>query len=474
MGSLMMRRCAVRAAPLLAALLAGCGPSAPGGGARTGAPPVCDTTDDLPFPSAEWSAREAANFARLSQAPARQAQDPAFQQRWQEQQLANRLEYEERRVSDPYWSSGENACASWGSVCTGDPYRYPGVDPWYGTIGEVVPVNFYDAQGARLNGRVWAPLAAPAAARLPGVVIINGSVQAPETLYWWAAQMLVENGYVVLTFDPRGQGRSDSATPGGERGTNINSTVFRTNLIDAVDFFYSTPAAPYPHNLPGAPGYEGDGGAAATTPYNPLHARFDRERFGVIGHSLGATGVSVVQGEQPWPGTMLADNPIDAAVAWDNVSAGSLDGVPVVPRAPMMGQSADYFLAPAPNAQPPDPQGKSAGFNLWREAGVAAFQVQVQGGAHYEWSLLPGFPASDWVPGEDQGGWGQPLARHYTLAWMDRWLKLPGEPGYADADARLLDDAAFRERMSFYYASSRAYPSRDGRWQVRADLRRGC
>jgi hypothetical protein len=452
--------------------LVGCGGSSPSVTPRAEVP-ACDTADEVAYPSPEWSAREAANFAKISEAPSRQAQDPAFLQRWQEQSLANRLEYENRRIADPAWSSSENACASWTNPCTGDPYRYPGVDPWYGTIGEVTPVNFYDAQGARLSARVWAPLGAPAGTTFPGVVIINGSVQAPETLYWWAAQQLVENGYVVLTFDPRGQGRSDSATPGGERGTNINSTVFRTNLIDAVDFFYSTPAAPYPHNLPGTPGYDADGGAAPTTPFNPYHAQIDRERFGVIGHSLGATGVSVVQGEQPWPGVMLADNPIDAVVAWDNISAGSLNEVDVVPRAPIMGQSADYFLAPTPNAQPPDPQAKSAGFNLWVAAGLPAYQVQIQGGTHYEWSLLPGFPASDWEPG-GTGGWGQPVARHYTLAWMDRWLKKKGERGYDDADARLLADADWRERMSFYYPSSRSFPDRTGTRHVRGDIRRGC
>jgi hypothetical protein len=434
---------------------------------------TCDTGDDLAYPSPEWTAREAANFAKLSEAPARQAQDPAFNERWQTQSTANRIEYQTRALSDPNWSSSENVCASWSMQCTGDPYRYPGVDPWYGTVGEVTPINFYDAQGARLSARVWAPLNAPARKKLPGVVIINGSVQAPETLYWWAAQMLVENGYVVLTFDPRGQGRSDSATPDGERGTNINSTVFRTNLIDAVDFFYSSPTRPYPHNLPGAPGPVADGGLAPTTAFNPYHARIDRERFGVIGHSLGATGVSVVQGEQPWPGVMLVDNPIDAVVAWDNVSTGSLDGVAVVPRAPMMGQSADYFLAPTPNTQPPDPDAKSAGFLFWQGAGVPAFQVQIQGGAHYEWSLLPTFPTSDWIPGSD-GGWGQPLARHYTLAWLDRWLKKKGEIGYDDADARLLDDAAWRQRMSFYYRSARDYPPRKGERQVAGDIRRGC
>ncbi len=182
----------------------------------------------------------------------------------------------------------------------------------------------------------------------------------------------------------------------------------------------------------------------------------------------------MVQGEQPWPGVMVEENPIDAVVAWDNVSTGSLDGVQVVPRVPMMGQSADYFLAPTPNTAPPNPDGKSTGFLLWQSAGVPAFQVQVQGGAHYEWSLLPTFPTSDWIPGSDIGGWGQPLARHYTLAWMDRWLKKGGEPGFLDADARLLDDAAWRERMSFYYRSSRDYPARDGGRQVLGDIRRGC
>jgi alpha-beta hydrolase superfamily lysophospholipase len=49
---------------------------------------------------------------------------------------------------------------------------------------------------------------------------VNGSVQAPETLYWWAAQLLVENGYLVMTFDPRAQGYSDLTAPGEKLGSN--------------------------------------------------------------------------------------------------------------------------------------------------------------------------------------------------------------------------------------------------------------
>jgi hypothetical protein len=39
-------------------------------------------------------------------------------------------------------------------------------------------------------------------------VITNGSVQAPERLYWFAAQTLAKARYVVLTFDPQGKGLS--------------------------------------------------------------------------------------------------------------------------------------------------------------------------------------------------------------------------------------------------------------------------
>ena len=103
---------------LCALALTGCGAStSPTETKADQAAAVCDTSDDLPFPSPEWSAREAANFARISEAPSRQAQDPAFAQRWSEQTVANRIEYENRRFADPNWSSGENACASWTTAC---------------------------------------------------------------------------------------------------------------------------------------------------------------------------------------------------------------------------------------------------------------------------------------------------------------------------------------------------------------------
>jgi hypothetical protein len=170
----------------------------------------------------------------------------------------------------------------------------------------------------------------------------------------------------------------------------------------------------------------------------------------------------------PWPGRLLTENPVDVVVAWDNLSAnGSLAGTTVEPRVPTMGQAADYGLVPTPFTSPPDPDGKNAGFNRWKDAGVATYQVNVRGGTHYEWSRLPGFPTSSW-------DWGNAMADHYTLAWLDRWLKTPCERGYATADARLLEDADWTDRMSFYFRSVRAYETQGGSLEECADIKAGC
>ncbi|MDM4769383.1 hypothetical protein [Solimonas sp. SE-A11] len=432
------------------------------------------------YPSAAWTQRELANYARTLEGPTEQATNPAFLLRLQLQSVFNAQQWLLRGLKDPSWLSPLAAntavlplCTTWAEQCAGDPYRYPGIDPFYETEGEVTPVVFYDHGCARISGRVWKPRASTGRA-LPGVVIENGSIQAPEPLYWWMAQALVRQGYTVLTFDPRGQGRSDMQTPSGGQGGNFNSAVFWEGLVDAIDFFHSTPVAPYPHNLSCAGRYPTEVAA-----FNPDHAVQDRGRLGIAGHSLGARGVSVVQsyggpGAAPWPGLLDAQNPVDVIVAWDSLSSG--DGI--VPRVPAMGQTSEYGIAGTPLLSPPDPEAHKAGYEQWVAAGQPVFQLTIQGSTHFEWSLIPTFPSSSWCPktsnGRCEGGWGRPLAEHYSVAWLDRWLKQPGEAGYADADQRLLADADWQERYSFHYRSARHYPTRAGRTAACDDIRAGC
>jgi hypothetical protein len=66
------------------------------------------------------------------------------------------------------------------------------------------------------------------------------------------------------------------------------------------------------------------------------------------------------------------------------------------------------------------------------------------------------------------------MAEHYSVAWMDRWLKQPGEPGYADADARLLADADWCDRYSFYFRAARRFPDRAGALHATEDVRADC
>ncbi len=412
----------------------------------------------------EWGEREATNFAKTREEANRQFSSPGFQQRLTEQSATNLAAYAQFQAAHQFQNQG-NLCNHWVDTCAGDPFLYPGTSPFFDDVGGFSEVLYFDRDCARISGRVWAPI--DGGTGLPGIVITNGSVQAPEVLYWWAAHALVEAGYVVMTADPRGQGRSDTQTPDGTQGSNANPTVFWDGTVDAIDFFHSTPEQPYPHNATCAAEVGPFNALPAATDHNPFHEVLDHERLGLAGHSLGGTGVSRVQGMDPWEGQIDATNPVDVIVAWDSLNAG------FTPRVPAMGQSSEYGLFNVPFTSSPDPEGHKSAFDVWSAAGVPVSQFTIQGSTHYEWSLIPSrpvanFSSTSWVD------WGLPMARHHTVAWFDRWLKAPGESGYDTADARLLDDAAFCERFSFYFRSARDFPTRDGARQTNPDIRASC
>ncbi len=414
---------------------------------------------DPDYPSEDWFAREQANWAKTREEPIRQANDPAFQERWQEQSLINYLAFRQQELAETEWDR-TGLCRRWTNQCTGDPYRFPADDllwsghPFYTQSGNVERVVFYDRADtpARLNGRVWWPADAQPGADLPGVVIMNGGV-ATETMYWWFAHSLVDHGYIALTFDPVGQGRSEDS-----------ELTHTDHHIDALDFFTSTHTDPYPHN---GGNERADHDTVPVTDENPVADLLDTDRIGTVGHSRGASSTSVVQGLTPWPG--VGDNPVTAAVAWDNPNpAGSeYDGYTVEPRVPLMGQSADYkgeglienipelpdSWVPQPKHDPPDPTARNAAYQTWVDANVPTFQVNFRGTTHFEWSQVPSFPSSRWAD------WGNEAANHYTIAWLDYWLKESGEPGYDNAPDRLHETDPWHDRLSFYYQSAYNYPT---------------
>jgi hypothetical protein len=511
-------------APLLCVLLSACGAGSgveadqsadrQSDAMRPTQPAFIDRScDEAVYPQAAWLECDLMTFALTRAGMTEPLENPAFMQQILRQSGAQVLNTLTSIADDPSRLFGLPSLSYLGvGPLIGDPFRYPGApgpngSHFYETEAEVVDVLFHDRLCARLPGKVFRPRAVEPGTRLPAIVINNGSIVGIQGLYLWAVQPLVRAGYLVMTFDHRGQGQSDFLSPDGTPGTNLEPSVFWLNLVDAIDFLHSSPEAPHPQNLNCAAT-----GSSEITAYNPQHQWLDRTRLGVAGHSFGAAGASIAQScgapsAEPWPGWLVEHNPIDVIVAWDalgrpgtevaangfpligeNGSAGAPlylirgTGYPaIIPRVPALDMPSDYGLLSSPYLLGIDRDAFMPSFRYWQEGGEPVMVVIPQASTHGQYSPPPLTPAASWCPAdaspECDGGWALPMQQHYTVAWFDRWLKLPGEPGHEDADARLLDDGhpvTGAVNMSWHFPSARDFPNRRGGRQHCEDIRAGC
>src|SRR3954454_19243482 len=374
-------------------------------------------------------AQEAKNLAKTQERSRYDYGRPDYQARLRADSLAGRAEGLAILAADgPAQRFGcdfaGNLCWSHEDGCAGD------VRFWHwGENADFVrkPVLFTARNGSTPSGHVWWTLGGRA--KRPGVVITNGSIQAPEELYGFAAATLARAGYVVLTWDPQGQGRSDTFGEGADRNDGVPSQSgepFYDGTEDALDFFFSTPQSKYVPRKSCSSGtshadkQQARVASGLDAAYNPAFNLLDTKRVGIVGHSLGAGAVSYVG---------QLDPRVKAIVAYDNLSApktsftcpgGSSPRPASVPiTKPALGMSADYGLVVTPNTSDPDPQAKNAGSNAYTKDGVDTGELIVRGGTHYEFSFIPnpGFPAT--LRGMDMVAW-------YTRAWLDRYVK--GDP----------------------------------------------
>jgi dienelactone hydrolase len=295
-----------------------------------------------------------------------------------------------------------------------DPFRT--IRRWTDTgRGRVQRVRFEALNGAQLRGHVFMP---PAAVRrpksgYPGLVITDGSIQAFENLYFWAAEDLAEAGYMVMTYDVQGQGDSDLAgkdCPGACSGVPYQQNYnFYQGAEDSLGFFLSSA--------------------------NPYSTDLDRSRVAIAGHSLGASAVSVVG---------QCDRRVKAVVAWDNLRAiQNCDGVTIpkqyrsdtLVHAPALALTNDYGFNPQPMSSAPDPHAKDAGYKQIVKAGLDAQIVAFRNATHLTYSYIPAtLPANEL---------SERMASYYTLAFLD--LELRKDPtGYDRLVARKFDTSADR------------------------------
>ena len=378
--------------------------------------------------------RESRNYSKINERAAEYS-TPEYQAELRRRSAENQAETTRIKAEDPERNFDATLCATRNDGCAGDVRLYDWEPKGHGLSR---PVLFTARNGAVLSGRVWATRSG--ASKRPGIVITNGSVQAPEQLYWFAATNLAKRGYVVLTFDPQGQGRSDVYGEGADTNEGVpaqQGRPFYDNTEDALDFFFSSPSAPYKpvkscttgtDHSPKQARRVGEGRNAA---HNPLWHLLDPGHVGVAGHSFGAAGVSFVGQRDPRVKTI---------VAWDNLSApAAAMSIPACASAPAtrkpppitkpaLGMSADYYLTPQPYTANPDPNAKSQGSLAYTKAGVDTGELIIRGGTHYEFSYIPNSSFGASLRGIDLVAW-------YTAAWFDKYLK--ADP---TADSRLVTD----------------------------------
>ena len=407
---------------------------------------------------------------------------PEYQVKLRTISAQNMAAARQAQLMDPERNFSGHLCTTYEDGCAGDVRLYDWGPKGYGIVK---PVLFTARSGATLTGHVWATRSG--AAKRPGIVITNGSVQASETLYWFAAQALAKAGYVVLTYDPQGQGQSDEQgeSPDQNEGSpaQTDGRPFFDGTEDALNFFLSSAGKPYkpvPSCSSGtshAPKQDRRVKAGLNAGYNPLWQMLDSSRLGLAGHSYGASGVSYIA---QW------DPRVKAVVAWDNL--GGVDPTSreepcpanpaarrVVPiRKPGLGLSGDYFLPPQPNRSDPDPLAKSVSSKAYSKAGVDTGEFIIRGGTHLDFDWIPnhGFPAT--LRGADEIDW-------YTTAWFDKYVK-----GDSSADSRLLTNRWHSDKQeaavdpdhsgnmwSFYYRSRLDIHVAGRRHFVSEDMRSG-
>jgi dienelactone hydrolase len=433
----------------------------------------------------EWVERDTRNQYCASLRPLDQAASPAFGFGNLSQGASLYAEQAAEQAGRPTEPSGGITPLIPGAKAA-DPFRT--LKRWTEAgRGRVAPVAFEALNGSTLRGHVFVPPASVPRPKdgYPGVVITDGSVQAYEELYFWAAQDLAEAGYMVMTYDVQGQGDSSlfgSDCPGECSGVPYQQDAnFFQGAEDSLSFFLATPRAPF-------------GGS-----YNPFAPDLDTSRIGLAGHSLGASAVSHVG---------QCDDRVTTIVAWDNLRAiEDCSGVAIPPQhrtkqlinVPALAVTNDYAFNTQPMQSAPDPDAKTAGYRQVAAAGLDAQIVALRGATHLAYTHIPLVFQSNQL--------GERMASYYTKAWFD--LQLRGDrSGFDRLTATAFDDSvdissigagtydptradptnpyagnvpyliegiAVPDAVSFYYRS--AYALRDpasGRVSRCDDVRAGC
>ena len=449
---------------------------------------------------------ESRNFAKTEERNRYIVKTPEFQARLQQQHVQDNADLaqiaaEEAALGDEARNFSGNVCFQRKQECAGDVRYYD----WEASgFGISQPLRYTARNGATISGKVWATEAGPA--KRPAIVITTGSVQAPETLYWPFAAVLAKHGYVVLTYDVQGQGRSDTfgAAPDEQEGFPSQAgQPFYDGTEDALDFILSNAERALRPTAELRQRQRRHWHRPLRQAQAPRRRRPRRRLQPLLG-----PGRSRARSGSPATRSAPAPSPTSARSTTGSTrsSPGTTSATgwrrnhPDVPPAP--GHGPTTRRSPSrrsacrtttawsqrrtdPGASRPDPEGSNGGFAAFKAAGVDSMQVNRRGGTHYEYSFIPGETAHPLGLATYRG---MDMAVWYTTAWFDRYVKCQGDSAcQAEADQRLLTNrwrndqaegsgrpAADPNLYSFYKLSRFDLTDASGAERTCDDMRTGC
>ena len=344
------------------------------------------------------------------------------------------------------WAGNPDAPAPGGS----DQLR--AAERWNGARGEVIPIEYPNRYKARIVGHLWRPKGAQGA--LPAVVFVSG-YGSNEDAYFWAAEDLAEHGYLAMTFDPQGQGGSDTepapeyCEPGGawtrpqEMGIREQGECAGEDPPDALTgqgtsaTFVATGRVGNEDTRGAAPVYRAiaprfvfgtlDAAAFLLSPQNPWRASVDAARVGVAGHSAGA-----------WAALMTANgDPLHRFRAAVSLDAYHRFDFGVSGTEPTLLLQSEQENVLGPRAVPPsDPRSPDqlhptrAVFSDLRARGIDTGFFALRGSTHEDFS--DAYMAASRK--------GQRVASYLMLAWFDHHLR-------EGTDARRAQERLYEDRF---------------------------
>ena len=146
---------------------------------------------------------EAKNYSKIYERWNHEVSKPEYQTLLAQQFVKGAAEIAQINLNDPE-RNPTNLCSTHQEGCAGDVRLYNWGDAGFGIQ---LPVLWTARNGSTISGHVWATVAGPP--QRPGIVITNGSVQAPRSSTSLLRRRWRRRDTWCTTWDPQGQGRSD-------------------------------------------------------------------------------------------------------------------------------------------------------------------------------------------------------------------------------------------------------------------------